>query len=357
MKVYIKYLSSIFFKSLFFVFIIMLSLVFLLNILTELEFFKDIKIGITYTLFLSLLNSPSLIFEMFPFILLISIQLFFIKIYDHKEIEIFKYSGLKNSKILFILGILTLFTGLLVSTVFYNLSSNLKNLYLEIKSNYTIDGKYLAVITKNGLWIKDKINDKILITNSSYIEGNYLIENFITEFDNEFKVIRNIQSKKIDISKNKWIIEEAKVYKYNNYDDIEKLKLETNFNSERIQSLYSNLSALSLIELYELRNNYKKLNYSIIDIDLHLIKIFAYPLFLLLITLFSSSIMLTTKEIKSTTIKILIGLFFSVIIYYLNNFSYVLGSTEKISLVLSVISPMLILATINCLMLYKANEK
>ena len=357
MKVYIKYLSSIFFKSLFFVFIIMLSLVFLLNILTELEFFKDIKIGITYTLFLSLLNSPSLIFEMFPFILLISIQLFFIKIYDHKEIEIFKYSGLKNSKILFILGLLTLFTGLLVSTVFYNLSSNLKNLYLEIKSNYTIDGKYLAVITKNGLWIKDKINDKILITNSSYIEGNYLIENFITEFDNEFKVIRNIQSEKINILKNKWIIEQAKVYKNNNYDDIEKLKLETNFNSERIQSLYSNLSALSLIELYELRNNYKKLNYSIIDIDLHLIKIFAYPLFLLLITLFSSSIMLTTKEIKSTTIKILIGLFFSVIIYYLNNFSYVLGSTEKISLVLSVISPMLILATINCLMLYKANEK
>ena len=357
MKVYIKYLSSIFFKSLFFVFIIMLSLVFLLNILTELEFFKDIKIGITYTLFLSLLNSPSLIFEMFPFILLISIQLFFIKIYDHKEIEIFKYSGLKNSKILFILSILTLFTGLLVSTVFYNLSSNLKNLYLEIKSNYTIDGKYLAVITKNGLWIKDKINDKILITNSSYIEGNYLIENFITEFDNEFKVIRNIQSEKINILKNKWIIEQAKVYKNNNYDDIEKLKLETNFNSERIQSLYSNLSALSLIELYELRNNYKKLNYSIIDIDLHLIKIFAYPLFLLLITLFSSSIMLTTKEIKSTTIKILIGLFFSVIIYYLNNFSYVLGSTEKISLFLSVISPMLILAAINCLMLYKANEK
>ena len=357
MKVYIKYLSSIFFKSLAFVFIIMLSLVFLLNILTELEFFKNIKIGVSYTLFLSLINSPSLIFEMFPFILLISTQLFFIKIYDHKEIEIFKYSGLKNSKIIIILGILSFCTGLLVSTVFYNLSSNLKNLYLELKSNYTIDGKYLAVITKNGLWIKDKINGKTLITNSSYIEGNYLIENFITEFDKKFKIIRNIQSEKIDISKNTWVILSAKVYKNNNYNYIEKLNLETNFNSERIQTLYSNLSALNLFELYELRSNYKKLNYSIVDVDLHLIKIFIYPLFLLLITLFSASIMLTTKNIKSTTVKILIGLFFSVIIYYLNNFSYVLGSTEKISLLLSIISPMLILATINCLMLYGANEK
>ena len=357
MKVYVKYLSSIFFKSLFFVFIITLSLVVLLNILTELEFFKDIKIGIIYTLFISLLNSPSLIFEMFPFILLISTQLFFIKIYNHKEIEIFKYSGLKNSKIIIILGILSFCTGLLISTLFYNLSSNLKNLYLEIKSNYTVDGKYLAVITKNGLWIKDKINGKTLITNSSYIEGNYLIENFITEFDDKFKVTRNIQSEKINILENTWIIQNAKVYINNNYNDVEKLMLETNFNSERIQTLYSNLSALSLGELYELRKNYKKLNYSIVDIELHLIKIFVYPLFLLLITLFSSSIMLTIKGIKSTTVKILIGLFFSVIIYYLNNFSYVLGSTEKISLLLSIILPLLILATINCLMLYRANEK
>ena len=357
MKVYIKYLSSIFFKSLAFVFIIMLSLVFLLNILTELEFFKDIRIGISYTMFLSLLNSPSLIFEMFPFILLISTQLFFIKIYNGNEIEIFKYSGLKNSKIIVVIGVLSFCTGLIVSTLFYNLSSNLKNLYLEIKSNYTNDGKYLAVITKNGLWIKDKIKDTTLITNSSYIEGNYLVENFITEFDNKFKVIRNIQSEKIDISKNIWVIKDAKVYKNNNYNYIENFELETNFNSERIQTLYSNLSALSLIELYELRKNYKKLNYSIIDIDLHLMKIFVYPLFLLLITLFSSSIMLSTKEIKSTTFKILIGLFFSVIIYYFNNFSYVLGNTEKISLFLSVTSPLLILATINCLMLYRANEK
>ena len=36
----------------------------------------------------------------------------------------------------------------------------MKNIYLELKSVYTNDGKYLAVITKNGLWIKDKIDKK-----------------------------------------------------------------------------------------------------------------------------------------------------------------------------------------------------
>ena len=39
----------------------------------------------------------------------------------------------------------------------------MKNVYLELKNKYSSDDKYLAVITKNGLWIKDKINNNINI--------------------------------------------------------------------------------------------------------------------------------------------------------------------------------------------------
>ena len=357
MKTYIKFLTIIFFRSLFFVFLIMTSLVFILNLLSELEFFKDENVTIYFTLFLSLLNSPALIFEMFPFIILITVQLFFIKIFENKEIEIFKYSGLKNSKILIILSTLSIATGIIVITIFYNLSSNLKNIYLELKSSYTNDGKYLAVITKNGLWIKDKIENKIIITNSSSIEKEFLIKNFITEFDENFNVIRNIESEKIDISKQNWIIINPKIYQKNNYTSEDKIFLQTNFDLNRIKTLYSNLSAMNLFELYELRNNYLKLNYSITELELHLSKIASYPIFLLLISIFTSLIMLRIKKFKSSTLKISVGLFFAVIIYYLNNFSYVLGSTEKVSITLSIIVPLLILTIVNSLMLYKINEK
>ena len=57
----------------------------------------------------------------------------------------------------------------------------------------------MAVITKNGLWIKDEIDEKIYIINSSRIKDNFLINNFITEFDQDYKVIRNLKSDKIDI--------------------------------------------------------------------------------------------------------------------------------------------------------------
>ena len=279
MSVYIKFLSSIYLKSLMYVIFVTLSLVFILNFLGELDFFQNKKTDTSFTIFLAILNSPALIFDMFPFICLVATQLFFIKLFNNNELVTLKYSGLKNSKIISILSVLTLLTGIMIISVFYYFSSNLKNFYLELKSPYTSDGKYLAVVTKNGLWIRDKVENKILVVNSTKIDQNYLIGNFISEFDKNYNVIRNIKSEKIDISKNDWIIYDAKVYTNNNYDINEILKLSTNFNYKRINSLYSNLSSLNLFALYELRLNYKKLNYSIIELDLHLLKIIFYPFF------------------------------------------------------------------------------
>ena len=147
----------------------------IINLLSELEFKENV--GIFFLIYLSLLNSPSMVFEIFPFIFLIN-QLFFINLFYDDEIRIFKYSGLKNSKILFIISSTTLITGLIIISLFYNVSSNLKKFYLELKSDHTKDDKYLAVINKNGLWIRDKVQDKILIVNSSKINDHFLIDNY-----------------------------------------------------------------------------------------------------------------------------------------------------------------------------------
>lgn len=357
MKVYIKFFTYLFLKSFFYVIFVMLSLVFILNLLSELDFFKNIEIPANFPIFLSLLNSPSVIFDMFPFIFFITTQLFFIKLFNNSEIETLKYSGLKNTKILIFLSIISFISGLMAVLIFYNLSSNLKNIYINLKSPHTIDNKYLAVVTKNGLWIKDLIEDKTLIINSSKINKNFLIDNFITEFDNSFKAIRNIQSVKIDITNKEWVIHNAKIFKESKITTEENLRFKTHFNYETIQSLYSNLSSLSMLELYELRKNYKDLGYSITEVSLQMLKLSSYPLYFFLMTIFSSLLMLRMKYSYNTTLKISFGLFLTVIIYYFNNFFTALGGTERIPLVIAVFFPLLVLAIINSVMLDRINEK
>ena len=357
MKTYIKFILNTFIKSFFYVLFITFSLVFVINLLSELEFFKNIDVTIFFTIYLSFINAPSVIFDVFPFILLLSTQLFFIKLFNNDEIKIFKYSGLKNTKIIYIVSIITFIMGLIIISFFYNASSNLKNFYLELKSNYTTDGKYLAVINKNGLWIRDKYEDKILIVNSSKIDDNFLIDNFITELDSNNDILRNIKSERIDIKSNKWIVFDPIIFKNNNTEKVNKINLNSNFNSKRINSLFSNLTSLSFLELIELRKNYKLLNYSTIDIDIRIHKIISYPLYLFLMTIISSLIMFNSKIYKSNVLKISIGLFFCVIIYYFNNLFNVLGSTEKINYVLSVWGPLLLLSFLTITFTLRINEK
>jgi len=249
MKTYIKFLTKIYLISFFNIFLIAFSLIFILNLLTELDFFKDINVSNYLPIYLSLLNSPSLIFEMFPFIFLIATQLFFHDLNNNNQINTLKYSGLKNSKILIIINILTLFFGVIIITFFYNISSTLKSFYLELKSPYTTDNKYLAVVTNNGLWIKDVVEDKILMVNASKIQDNYIVNVYISEFNKDFEILRNIKSKKIDVKNKKWLIYDAEIYKQNFKVDQDKIELDTNFDYEIIQNLFSNLSYILVLKM------------------------------------------------------------------------------------------------------------
>jgi lipopolysaccharide export system permease protein len=114
---------------------------------------------------------------------------------------------------------------------------------------------------------------------------------------------------------------------------------------------------LSLLKLIDLRQNYKSLNYSTVDVDMQIYKVATYPLFLVIMTILSSIIMLNTKKSNSKIIKIVIGLFCSVVIYYINNIFNVMGSTEKIPLMVSIWTPIVFLSLINFIMLININEK
>tara|TARA_B100000787_G_C16180823_1_gene291715 strand:+ start:900 stop:1973 length:1074 start_codon:yes stop_codon:yes gene_type:complete len=357
MKTYIKFLINLFTISFFKVFLVFFAIIVITNILEQVEFFNEIDYSFLSIAFLSFLNSPSITFEILPFIFLISTQIFFIKLIDKNELEIFKYVGLNNIKIIKIISIYSFILGLLFVIIFYNISSILKNSYLVIKNKYADDGKYLAVINENGLWIKDEINQKINIINANMVDDVFLLDVLITQFDINFNIIRTIQSERINISSLSWQVANPRILENNLMTISKEMRLASNFDLKKINSLFSNLSSLSIMDLIKLRKSYKSLNYSIIEIDAHLYKVITYPIYLTLITIFSSIIMFNIRYQSNSLFKIIYGIFFSVIIYYINYFFNVLGVSEKIPLILSIVFPLVILSIINIISIIKLNEK
>jgi len=332
-------------------------IIFIINILDQVEFFKSFNLSFLYLVFLSFLNTPSIIFEILPFIFLLATQLFFIKLIDKNELEIFKYNGLDNMKIIKILSIYSFVLGIIFIVFFYNISSVLKNSFLQIKNSYTKDDKYLAVITENGIWIKDEINNNINIVNAKSVDNEFLLEVSITQFNKTFEILRIIKSERVNIASFDWIIINPRILKDNIESFRDQLILTSNFDLKKINTLFSNLYSLTIPDLIKLKKSYKSLNYSVIDLDSHLYKIFSYPLYLMLITVFSAIIMLSAGYQKNTLFTVIYGVFLSVIIYYINYFLNILGTNEKIPLFLSIFLPLIILSIINFTSIIKLNEK
>jgi len=251
----------------------------------------------------------------------------------------------------------SLIIGIISILFFYTFSANLKNYYLETKNNLSSDKKYLAVITDNGLWIKDEIDGMIIITNADKINNDNLIGVSISNFDQDFKLLKIITSEKVNIKNKRWKIKKGIISQNNTNTIIKNLEINSNFDEKKINNLFSNLSSFSFWELDKLKEDYQSLGYSTREVSVYKNKIYSMPIYLVLMTLLSGIIMFNSKYKKSRIINIITGIFISVIIYYVNYFSHLLGSNNQIPIILSIWLPLTIIGLFCLLGLVRVNDK
>ena len=355
---YKKYLFKKFSKKILLISGIFFVLVLIINLIEESNFLKNSETTFITPLTLTMLNGPSLLYEMFPFIFLISTQFFFIEIYENKEIDTLRQFGMDNFSLLRFLILISFLFSFLIVTVFYNFSSILKNEYLKIKNNFADDKKYLAVITKNGIWIKDNLEKETIILNADKIIDEFLINSSITKLDKNFKIKQNIIAEKINIKSKNWILHNVIINEPNNYSKkYLKTTIKSNFDSERINNLFSDLSSLTYFELLKLEKDYISIGYSIDEIEIQKHKFYSLPFLLCMMTIIATIIMVYNKFKNNLLLNLFIGIFFSVVVYYLGHFSNLLGENGRLPLILSVWFPIIILVSLSFIGVMRLNEK
>ncbi len=358
-KQYEYYLTKLFLKNILIIFTVFIFLSFFLNIFEEIKYFENKETDLYYPILLTILNIPSIIFEILPFIFLLGVMFFFINIYENEEIELLRSNGVNNMKITMTISIVSLIVGGLLIVIYYSFSANLKSIYLNIKYKHSEAGDYLAVVNEDGLWIKEKSKDgsSIFIINAKTYKINNIENLEIIELDNNYKLINTIVSKRANITKKKWILKDVKIYTdKKKTENIKNYTYTSSFNGEIISNLYSNLNSLNIFQLIELKKNYKSIGYSATEVKLHLNKIYSIPFYLTLTTIIGALLMLKLNFIKSKFFLIVIGVLVSVIFYYINYFSILFGKNETLPAEASVWLPQILIFLICSLGLTKINE-
>tara|TARA_Y100001970_G_scaffold218609_1_gene268134 strand:- start:7700 stop:8782 length:1083 start_codon:yes stop_codon:yes gene_type:complete len=358
LKIYKTYILRTYLYYFLIVSLIFSLLGFFLNILEEIVFFEKYEVGIYYPIFLTLLNTPSVLFEIFPFIFLIASQLFFIKFKENEELNLLKITGIDNFSLIKLLVYLSLVIGIIITILFYTFSSNLKHNYLQIKNKFTDDNKYLAAINDNGLWIKDEYENNIYVINADEFIENKLKNVTINQLDKDFNLKSIIISEQADIEYKEWKLEKVRIFFSTGKKELlDNLKVNTNFNREKLNSIFSNLTSLNLLQLINLSEDYKKLGLSSKEIRSHLFKLYSFPILISIMTTIGCILVLSFNYKNSKFFNLSLGIISSVIIYYVNYFFNLLGLAEKTSILLSICAPLIILILFCFILLVRINEK
>ena len=331
-----------------------------MNLFEEINFFKDYGVSVNLPIFLTLLFVPSLLNDFFPFVVLISGIWFFLKIKKSNELTAVNISGMSNLSIILIPGILSILLGIFFVTSVNPLTSFLVKKYEKIKGSYEQDQQYLASITDNGIWIKEKNPKKNNIIRAFNLEGNNLIEVTIYEFDKNNDFIRRIEAEKADITFEEWTLKNVKVMNADGTlisENIKDVSYISMFDLKKLKSLYSNLDTISFWNLDDEIKLLEERGYSTSKMKVKLHRSLAFPLFLLSMVLLSSFFTLGTKTNENNWNYVFLAIISSVLIFFFNDFSAVLGETEKLPLEVAVWMPILIIFILSSVGIIHANQK
>ena len=355
-----KYLAYEFLKVITNMILIFFSLGFIMNIFEEINFFKDIDVGLYIPISLSLLYVPSLLYNMFPFIILFSGLWFFLKIKKSDEATVINVSGMSNFSIILIPSILSIILGIFFITSINPITSFLVKKYETIKGSYERDKDYLAAITENGIWIKEK-NIKINnIIRSTSLKNNELINVTIYEFDQNYNFKRRIEAETADISSTNWSLNNVKIISNDataRSKHLKNLSYVSLYDVQKITSLYANLDTVSF---WNIDNEIKLLEdrgYSTKEMEAKLQRSYAFPFFLLSMILLSSVFTMGVRFKENNWTYVFIAIIASILIYFFNDFSAALGKTEKLPIEIAVWMPIAIIFIFSAVGIINANQK
>ena len=354
-----QYLILNYFKIFLNTLLIFSALGFMLNLLEEIEFFKKLNASFYLPIILSLANVPSIIIELLPFITFLSATYFFIKIRSNKELLLTKSFGFSNFKITIYLSLFIMVIGFFIILFVTPVTSLLVKYYESVKAKYSIDVDHLIAINKNGLWLKENTSTGKNLIYAKKIQNDALEDLSIYIFDNNNRMIERIDAASATISSNPWEITNATVNDVLN--STRQIYPYYRFASEntidRILNLYKNLNTISFLNLIK---NYSKLNnegYNKNILNEKINNFLSIPFFLFLMIVLSSIFTIGSNKTLPNFYYIILSILICAIIYYLKDLSIVLGKTEKINLILSIWTPLIIIGLLCSIGVIQINEK
>ena len=358
-----QYIIKEYIKSLLVVITVMLSIIILINLLDEFNFFKSKKdLKFIFFIIFTILKIPNVLISLFPFIILFGGIVFYLKIYNHNEVISLRVMGYSNIQIILIPALTSFVIGYLIIFLIVPFSSSMVKYYEELRSQYN-ETKNLVFVNETGIWVIDKNEKEKNIIRIEKINKEFSNINQLTiyNYDLSNNFIKRIDASEAIIKDKNWQLNKVHIIAANKKNNKENYLTNYNYisniNINELKNVYKNTDTVSLLDINKEMLILEDKGYSTLDLRIRYQKLISLPIYLLAMSILSGLMIInlgkTSNYLKYGTFGVLI----SIIIYFLNDLSITIAKSGIISVDFSVWIPIFLIILINLVGITQVNAK
>ena len=358
-----RYIINEYIKSLFVVIAVMLSIILLINLLDEFNFFKSKKdLKFIFFLIFTVLKIPNVLINLFPFIVLFAGIVFYLKIYNHNEVISLRVMGYSNIQIILIPALTSFVIGYVIVFLIVPFSSSMLRYYEDLRSEYN-ETKNLVFVNETGIWILDKNEKEKNIIRIEKINKDFSVVSQITiyNYDASNNFIRRIDATEGTIKDKNWLLNKVNIIsinKKNNKDNyLNNYNYTSNVNISELKNVYKNTETTSLLDINKEMLILEDKGYSTIDLIIRYQKLISFPIYLLAMSILSGLMIINLGKTSNYLKYGSYGVIISIIIYFLNDLSITIAKSGIISVDFSVWIPIFLIILINLVGITQVNAK
>jgi len=358
-----RYIINEYIKSLFVVIAVMLSIILLINLVDEFNFFKSKKdLKFIFFIIFTILKVPNVLINLFPFIVLFGGIVFYLKIYNHNEVISLRVMGYSNIQIILIPALTSFVVGYIIVFLIVPFSSSMLKYYEELRSEYN-ETRNLVFVNETGIWILDKNEKEKNIIRIEKINKDFSMLTQITiyNYDNLNNFIKRIDAEEGIIIDKNWQLNKVHIItanKKNSKDNyLNNYSYASNININELRNVYKNTETTSLLDINKEMLILEDKGYSTIDLRIRYQKLISFPVYLLAMSILSGLMIINLGKTSNYLKYGTYGVIISIIIYFLNDLSITIAKSGIISVDFSVWIPIFLIILINLVGITQVNAK
>jgi lipopolysaccharide export system permease protein len=358
-----RYIINEYIKSLFVVIAVMLSIVLLINLLDEFNFFKSKKdLKFIFFILFTILKIPNVLINLFPFIVLFGGIVFYLKIYNHNEVISLRVMGYSNIQIILIPALTSFIIGYIIVFLIVPFSSSMLRYYEDLRSEYN-ETKNLVFINETGIWILDKNEKEKNIIRIEKISKDFSVISQITiyNYDSSNNFIQRIDATDGFIKDKNWLLNKVHIISSNKKNNKENyfnnFNYISNVNINQLKNVYKNTDTTSLLDISKEMSILEDKGYSTMDLRIRYQKLISFPIYLLAMSILSGLMIINLGKTSNYLKYGSYGVIISTIIYFLNDLSITIAKSGIISVDFSVWIPIFLIILINLVGITQVNAK